>query len=64
MISTIIKFTSGRGWGMTPWDLSNLFQPIKKPVRTLSIFTSMAFVSSSKVMFSMSGVQRKAQEVA
>jgi hypothetical protein len=21
-ISTIIKFTSGRGWGMTPWDLS------------------------------------------
>ena len=25
----------------------NLFQPIKKPVRTLSIFTSMAFVKDA-----------------
>jgi hypothetical protein len=27
--------------------LNNLFQPIKKPVRTLSIFTSMAFVKDA-----------------
>ena len=26
---------------------NNLFQPIKKPVRTLSIFTSMAFVKDA-----------------
>jgi hypothetical protein len=26
----------------------NLFQPIKKPVRTLSIFKSMAFVKDAK----------------
>jgi hypothetical protein len=28
-------------------DHYNLFQPIKKPVRTLSIFTSMAFVKDA-----------------
>jgi hypothetical protein len=27
--------------------IDNLFQPIKKPVRTLSIFTSMAFVKDA-----------------
>ena len=27
--------------------LNNLFQPIKKPVRTLSIFMSMAFVKDA-----------------
>jgi hypothetical protein len=28
-------------------EWNNLFQPIKKPVRTLSIFTSMAFVKDA-----------------
>jgi hypothetical protein len=32
--------------GLFDW-LNNLFQPIKKPVRTLSIFTSMAFVKDA-----------------
>jgi macrodomain Ter protein organizer (MatP/YcbG family) len=33
--------------GLFDW-LNNLFQPIKKPVRTLSIFKSMAFVKDVK----------------
>jgi hypothetical protein len=31
---------------------SNLFQPIKKPVRTLSIVKSMAFVKDAKGILS------------
>jgi hypothetical protein len=33
------------------WPLLNLFQSIKKPVRTLSIFKSMAFVKDAKGIF-------------
>jgi hypothetical protein len=38
-------------------DVSNLFQSIKKPVRTLSIFKSMAFVKDAKgISFNYKGV--------
>ena len=40
----LVKIESSNG--LFDW-LNNLFQPIKKLVRTLSIFTSMAFVKDA-----------------